>query len=132
MLTPFETLLVTHLVADWILGQTDWEAQNKAKNWRAAMSHASKWWLLIGLAVIWIKWPEAWTEPMGPVVWVLPLMGLLHAFIDRRWPVLWLIKVKEYLPGGRPDLQREPPFWLVICIDQVLHVVQVAIIAACL
>lgn len=136
MLTPFEKLLVAHLVGDWILAQTNWEAQNKAKDWWACWSHAFKWTVAMFLGVYWAL---DWQTPLPFVAWLTVVaMGALHAVIDRRWPVLWLMRTKEYLPlgdplmGGPSPLTMNPPFWLIICLDQVLHIVQVAVIASVL
>lgn len=136
MLTPFEKLLVAHLVGDWILAQTNWEAQNKAKDWFAAWSHAFKWTVAMFLGTYWaLGWPTS----LPFMAWLtVVLMGVLHAIIDRRWPVLWLMRIKEYLPVGDPWVGgpsppiMTPPFWLIICLDQVLHIVQVAVIASVL
>ena len=132
-MTPFEKLLIAHLVGDWILAQTHWEAMNKAKNWFACISHAFKWTLAILFGLMWvIGSADIPTKAMGALL----LMGVLHAIIDRRWPVLWLFRLKEYLPfgdpwvGGPSPLKLDPPMWLIICLDQVLHIVQVAIIAS--
>jgi hypothetical protein len=128
-LTPFEILFVAHLVGDWILAQTDWEAMNKARHWGACLSHAGKWTLVMALGVAIAR--GFTPAPLG--LWAVVLAnGGAHALIDRRTPVLWLMRVKEYIPVGsymaRAE-RRDPPFWLVICVDQVLHIVQVAILA---
>ena len=36
----FDKLLVAHLVGDWLL-QTEWQALNKSRNYRALFSHVS-------------------------------------------------------------------------------------------
>ena len=42
----FDKLLVAHLVGDWLL-QTEWQALNKSKNYRALLSHISTYSLVI-------------------------------------------------------------------------------------
>ena len=42
----FDSLLVAHLVGDWLL-QTEWQALNKTKNWRAMWAHVAVYHILI-------------------------------------------------------------------------------------
>ncbi|MFZ5814687.1 MAG: hypothetical protein ACOY93_05235 [Bacillota bacterium] len=134
-MTPFEKLLVAHLVGDWILAQTTWEALNKEKNWLACGSHALKWTLCLLAGLWWIReWGAFSWKQDATLLITLAAMGLLHGLLDRRWLVERIIQVKEYIPLGLPLMApgsgEKPPFFVVICVDQVLHVVQVAVLAS--
>lgn len=117
-MTPFEILFVAHLVGDVLFGQTEYEAINKATRWRPCITHAAKWTLIIAAASIIAGW-------RGEVLFAASLfvMGVLHAIIDRRWPVVRLLRLVK-------GITDDPPDWLVIWTDQVLHIVQIAILAS--
>lgn len=125
-MTPFSWLLVGHFVGDMILGQTDYEATHKATHWLPCITHAAKWTIVLGLFAVFAGWTGS-----GTFLWWLLAMGVLHAVIDRRWPVRLIIKAKEYIPLGRPS-DKEPPAFLMMWVDQVLHLIQVAILAVAL
>lgn len=116
-MTPFSWLFVSHLVGDMIVGQTEYEALNKARLWRPCLTHALKWMLTLAVGAYLAGWRG---EPF--FAGMLLLMGALHAIIDRRWPTVWLLRHIKGVSG-------EPPGWLIMWVDQVLHVVQVAILA---
>lgn len=119
-MTPFEWLLVGHLVGDMVIGQTEAEALNKSTNWRRCITHALKWTATLGVAAALAGWRG---EPTFGLL--LLVMGALHAVIDRRWPVVWVLRRVKGVTG-------DPPGWLVMWVDQVLHVVQVAVLALAL
>src|SRR3989338_9869518 len=109
-MTVFEALLMAHLIGDWIL-QTEYQALNKMKgkffNW-ALSNHC----------VVYPAWfvPAFWCFEIS---WsLLSLIFSSHMFLDSRWPVVWWInKVKL------TDMKTiEALFWLVIAVDQVMHI----------
>lgn len=118
-MTPFSWLFVAHLVGDMLL-QTEHEAFNKATKWRPCLTHALKWTLALAAGA----WLAGWRGDLG-LATLLIAMGALHALTDRRWSVVWLVRHLKGVSG-------EPPGWLVMWVDQVLHVVQVAVLAALL
>lgn len=82
----YAMLHAVHGVADYWL-QTDWQAQNKTKNWKALLSHVviysmAFWcvgWVLLAYAGL-AQWKCA----------VLPLViGIPHGWMDRRKFLMW-------------------------------------------
>lgn len=125
-MTPFEWLLCGHLVGDWLL-QSDYEALNKGERWLPNITHVSKWTMSVAASA----WVVGWRGEAGFLLWLLA-MGVVHALVDRRWPTLWIIWLKERMPMARPKEAREPPMFLVFCVDQVVHILQVAVLAVIL
>lgn len=116
-MTVFESLLVTHLVMDWLF-QTDWQATHKHDLWRAACAHC----LIYAAGFI-------------PVLafyhasfWFLVVLFCSHLFLDR-WPVSeWVLR---HVKRVRKDRMPESLWYIVnITVDQVLHVLVLAFIAA--
>jgi hypothetical protein len=105
-LTPFESGLVAHLVADWIL-QNDWMAHNKLSlRHPAAWTHASIHALCLGLALGW---------PAGVV------LGFIHLLIDTRVPVAWWMR--SFKKCDQSPAASSIGIWL----DQTLHIVCIAV-----
>src|SRR5687767_11828595 len=111
----FLLLLCGHLIGDWVV-QTDWMAANKgvpsqASSWRRSMwanqAHCLTYHLAMAVAVLplWHTWG---TLLAFVVSWAT------HGFIDRRWPVRWLLR-----KTGSPGFAEQT--WGVIATDQALH-----------
>lgn len=127
-MTPFEYLFVAHFVGDIIL-QTDKEGLGKKTNWLLCLSHATKWTLTLLLASWLAVDALSWRYLL-----LLVAMGLLHALIDRRWMPVLVLRWKEYLWVGDSRIAKghEYPMWLVIWVDQTLHLLQIATLAIAL
>jgi hypothetical protein len=85
------TLLVAHNLADHLI-QTDHQAAHKARSWRAMSGHVTGY-TITSVAFLAIIWFALDVQPD----WQWTLAGLAfsagtHALIDRRWPVLWLLR----------------------------------------
>lgn len=114
-ITPFEALVLSHLVGDWLL-QTPYQAINKMHGSffnRALWTHCFLYTLTCVPAILYFSLSY----------WSIGIIFGTHLFIDRRWPIVKLLKMKSR------DPQYEPSFWLVIVVDQVVHIV---ILAACI
>lgn len=130
----FPLLLAGHLLGDWVV-QTDWQAANKA--WaprrvylRASAKARDSWWFSVRA-----NQAHCLTYHLTMAAFVLPVWhtwgtGLAflvswasHGFIDRRWPVRWLLR-----RTGSPVFSELT--WGVIGADQALHVAILAMIAA--
>jgi hypothetical protein len=113
----FDKLLVAHLVGDWLL-QTEWQALNKSKNNRALFSHISIYSLVIfGVLVITFGF-------RNPSIYLMVLMlAVSHALLDLGWPVV------HFMRRFRLIVDRPPERWLVMAVDQVLHIVLLAFAA---
>jgi hypothetical protein len=95
-------LAVGHNLADHVLGQTDRQAAGKAApgaeaiakgasrraGWGACLSHVALYHLV--LAIAWWALPLQLTllGPLAGFAW----SAVTHAFLDRRWPVRWLLE----------------------------------------
>lgn len=138
--------LLCHLFGDYIL-QSDWMAQNKTKEDRAAMIHA----LAYSLCFVPLVWFHGRDVRAAFVCWIV--IFLTHFLIDRYrlaryvvWAKNWLAPwSREYLPKGEwENLDRyrlvppNPPLadcptgypptvppwmavWLLIIADNTLH-----------
>ena len=110
-MTLFETLLIAHMLGEWLF-QTEWQALNKAHNWRAMFYHVATYHVIV-LSLLVYK-----LGPQNILVYsVTALLALSHAIVDRRWPVLWWMKTM------RLSVSRPPEQWLMIVADQAVHVV---------
>ena len=113
-MTLFETLLIAHVIGDWLL-QTEWQALNKARSWRALLTHVVIYHLVILAALLW---------KMGtgiPTVYAVVVgLAIVHTIMDRKRPVEWFMRTM------RISVTREPEGWLAIAVDQSLHLVWLA------
>jgi hypothetical protein len=114
----FDTLLIAHLLGDWLL-QTEWMAIEKQRNWGAMWSHVAIYHMLV-LAVLLVGVAGRTVEVLVAVA----VLALSHAWLDRGWPVVGLMKALRIVRV------REPERWLVMVVDQVLHVTLLAIATA--
>jgi hypothetical protein len=100
-LTPFESALVIHLVADWLL-QNEWMAVNKVR-----LSHPAAW-VHGGIHGVLLGFVLGWKAGL--------VLGLVHTLVDTRVPLLWWVRVFKRCQGS-PDLSL-----LLIGCDQVIHI----------
>lgn len=84
------TLLVAHTVGDHVI-QTDWQAANKHRSWRAMADHVVSYQgaQLLGLVVVGTA-VGLHFHPWWSLAGALFSAGT-HAFLDRRWPVRWVL-----------------------------------------
>lgn len=118
----FPALLAAHLIGDWIV-QTDWQAANKTSSWDAMMQHMVGYHACILLAIL-ATWPNP--GPRGHVVAaaaIATISLLTHGFIDRRWPVRWLMR-----HTGSAAFSETT--WGVLVVDQALHLSILCVLAA--
>ena len=113
-MTVFEVLLVGHVIGDWLL-QTEWQALNKGRNWRAMLAHVIVYHIVITL-LLGLKMGFSHT-PIYPVILAL---AILHVIFDRQHFVRWVMRAL------RITVDREPQRWLSVAVDQSLHVVILA------
>ncbi|GAA3561387.1 hypothetical protein GCM10022222_51450 [Amycolatopsis ultiminotia] len=96
---------VAHNLADHVTGQTDWQADNKGAptshqiaaganphtGWPANLAHVGQYHatlLLLG-SLAWLVLPLHWSA--WGITTALLWSAATHAFLDRRWPVRWLL-----------------------------------------
>lgn len=113
----FDWLLVGHLVGDFLV-QTDNMAKNKAQSWPWMLKHVGVYLAVIAapVSVYALHHPlPAWLIAVA-----LLLIGGTHIILDRRdLTVRWM-----RLVGISPD---HP--WLPIVVDQVFHLLVLAVVA---
>ena len=112
----FPMLIAGHLIGDWV-AQSDWQAANKTTSWRANQLHMASYHLVVAGAVAVSSTPGWYSTLIVAVSWVT------HSFIDRRWPVRWLM----CHTGSGPF--SETTFG-VIAVDQALHLSILCVLAA--
>jgi hypothetical protein len=145
----FALALAGHLVGDWLV-QTDWQAANKtwpqpfsdedqaevrrvhgdARGAAISWAESRAWWRSVRaleahmvsyhavLAVFVAPW---WHDRWA--LFALAVSWLTHQFIDRRWPVRWLLSHT----GSRAFAEQT---WGVLVTDQALHITIVALLTA--
>lgn len=115
MVTVLALVLAGHFVGDWIV-QTDYQAAAKVTSWWANQQHVLGYHLAMGVLVAPV-WHDRWALAALAVSWVS------HSFIDRRWPVRWLMRHT----GSGPF--SETTFG-VIAVDQALHLTFLCLLTA--
>ena len=112
-MTLFESLFLAHLLGDWVL-QTEWQALNKTREWRALLMHLAVYHAIM-LAVLLTRF--SFTDAR---VWIaIIFLAATHAVLDRRTFTINLLK------AFRGIVQREPESWLVLAVDQSLHLLAI-------
>lgn len=109
-MTLLESLVLTHLLADWLL-QNEWQAVNKARNWVALLSHVAVYHAVL-LAVLLYRF--GWGD--GRVYLVVGLLAVSHAILDRGWTLVWLMRAFRLI------VARKPERWLTLAVDQSIHI----------
>ncbi len=117
MITLFFMLsLVAHLVGDYLI-QTEVEANQKAVknffNW-PLLRHVIKYTACISAVIIYCGVSYWW------VLWIFTT----HYVLDRRAFVLWWRK--KIMRSSEETIQNT--FWLTILVDQIFHVLAIAVI----
>jgi hypothetical protein len=113
----FDWLLVAHLVGDFLL-QTDGMAKHKVHRWPWMLRHVGLYMAVISvvLLIYGLRQPDA----LWAVVIVWLFLALTHVILDRRVFTAWWMRSVGISP--------EHP-WLSIVVDQVFHVLTLAIAA---
>lgn len=113
----FDWLLIGHLLGDFVI-QNDNIAKNKPQRWPLLLSHVSLYMVvMIPIVVVY-----AFTHPLPFWLAVSALLFLsgTHIILDRRdFTVRWMRFV-----GMSPDR-----IWLSIVVDQIFHLLTLAIVA---
>src|SRR4051794_13211420 len=94
------------MLGDWVI-QTDAQALAKMNSWRAMLGHVLTYHLCMALFVL-PFWHDRWAA-LG-----LAVSAVTHGFIDRRWPVRWLLR--ETGSANFSEMQLG-----MLSADQALH-----------
>lgn len=117
-LSLFDSLLVAHLVGDWLL-QSEHQALAKARSWGALLAHLAVYHVLVlGALLLYFPAPD-----LRIYVAVL-LLAASHAWLDRGTHVVSLMRALRIIQ------RREPERWLHLATDQTLHILALALVAA--
>lgn len=115
-------LLAAHFIGDWIV-QTDWQAANKMlpgfDGWRANVEHMVGYHACIALFLV----PWYWASNSSAILVILAASWVTHSFIDRRWPVRWLMRHTGSAPFSETTFG-------VVAVDQALHLSILCVLAA--
>jgi len=108
-MTAFETLLMAHILGDWIF-QTEWQAVNKERQWRAMLTHVAVYHAIV---VVGLGLRFGFADPR--VYAVVAGLAVVHTILDRRRPL------RRFMRAMRITTTREAEPWLAIAVDQSLH-----------
>lgn len=116
-MTLLPALLAAHFIGDWIV-QTDWQAANKMTSWRANQMHILGYHACVLVALEAVALHRPWAS-----LTILLCSYVTHSFIDRRWPVRWLMRHTGSAPFSETTFG-------VIAVDQALHLSILCVLAA--
>jgi hypothetical protein len=89
------TLYAAHQLADHVLGQTDKQATHKAApgwhGWRHILTHVGAYHTVMAAMLAVTIGALHLPVTAAGVTAGLTFSALTHAFLDRRWPVRWLL-----------------------------------------
>lgn len=111
-MSPFDILLVAHLVGDYLF-QTSWMAAHKAKYWMPLLTHVLVYTTTVALL--------AWIGFGGLTLWGILLIAVSHVILDRRTFVAWWVRHIMRVKGDQQN-------WLMIMADQVFHIFILALV----
>jgi hypothetical protein len=110
------TLWAAHNVGDHLV-QTDHQAVRKAQSWRAMAGHIAGYQATQALAVCAVLAATGMRCNRRAVLAGMAFSGATHAFIDRRWPVRWLLQ----RAGASGFAEMSTPVNGPYQADQALH-----------
>jgi hypothetical protein len=114
-------LYAAHQLADHVFGQTDNQSSRKADagrdGWRALVGHVVAYHVVMAVMVT----VSVFALRLDPSMWGLAagfaFSVLTHGFLDRRWPVRWVLEHT----GSRPFSRMTSPICGMYLADQALH-----------
>lgn len=113
----FDWLLVAHLVGDFMI-QTDSMANHKVEDWPWMLRHVGSYMVIVSGVLL--AYSLAHHLPLWQIVLALLFLAATHVLLDRRgFTSRWM-----RLVGMSPD---HP--WLNVVIDQVFHILTLALVA---
>lgn len=113
----FDWLVIGHLVGDFLL-QTDNMARYKPQQWPWMLRHIACYMIGMCLIIALFSWQRS--VPLWAALVAVVFIVVTHIILDRRaCTARWM-----QLVGMSPEQT-----WLLIVVDQVLHLVTLAIVA---
>lgn len=129
------TFLVAHNLADHVLGQNDYQATYKMeksrRGWLALLGHVVQYHVVMIVMTLLVVIALGLTVSSLGLVLGFIFSMVTHGFIDRRWPVKWLLQKT----GSAGFAEMQTPVNGMYQGDQSLHEAALwisALIVACL
>jgi hypothetical protein len=113
----FDWLLVGHLIGDFLM-QTDSMASRKENSWSWMLGHVGIYMVVIGAVLI--VYALSHSLPAWLLAVVLLFICGTHIVLDRRGFALWWMRFVNIAPDHE---------WLPIVVDQVFHLLTLAVVA---
>jgi hypothetical protein len=115
--TAFILQFVGHRIGDYLF-QTDYQAQNKAKNAVARARHCIVYAATIGVLML-----VSFDVKLALIVTAITFVE--HMIIDSRKPVVGWKKLLERVVGNKGFDIDKMPFFVLIEIDQTIHMMRI-------
>lgn len=109
-MSPFDLLLIGHLVGDFLF-QTTWMAQYKATKWLPLLTHVTVYTFIValfGLLFGGLSW------------WGIAVIYIGHVILDRKTFITFWVEKVQMAKGASNN-------WLSIVADQIFHLILLAI-----
>lgn len=113
----FDWLLIGHLVGDFLL-QSDRIAAEKPYRWRALFEHVAVY--MTAIAAVVVGYALAHPLPLWLMAAVLLFILVTHIILDRRNFTQWWMRLAGISAQN---------VWLAIVLDQVFHLLTLALVA---
>lgn len=115
------TMYAAHQVSDHVLGQTDEDVANKtlpgALGWNAVISHVVKYHFYMAAMLAVTVFVFSLPVTFSGVFSCLMFSAVTHVFLDRRWPVKWILDKT----GSSKFAKMQQPLCGMYLADQGLH-----------
>jgi hypothetical protein len=119
-MTPFEILLVSHLVIDWIF-QTKTEAYGKLTEWWTRFNHCIFYGTMMTLITfIMLILKPNWVEETDPLIGVVITFAFLGYYTSSHF-LFDTPDVKKWIAKNFRK-EEEAPLWYYLGLDQILHI----------
>lgn len=114
-------LYAAHQLADHVFGQTDNQSSHKADKsrdgWKALIGHVVAYHVVMTVMLtVSVFALRLHVSPWGMTAGVL-FSFVTHGFLDRRWPVRWVLEHT----GSKPFSRMTTPICGMYLADQALH-----------
>ncbi|MHB8126729.1 MAG: DUF3307 domain-containing protein [Desulfitobacteriaceae bacterium] len=112
-MSHFDLLLVAHLIGDFLF-QTNWMAKNKTNKYFPLFVHTGLYTIIVAFI--------AWLSFGGLPLWGILTIFIVHTILDKRIFVEWWIQTIMMT-------KENDSVWLKIVVDQIFHILVLAVIS---
>lgn len=113
----FAWLFVAHLVGDFLI-QTRNMAEHKATDWSWLLRHIAAYMAFVTIVIVW--YAISFDVPAWLTIASLLFVAVTHIILDRRTFTAWWV---------RTVTQASDIPWLSVVVDQVFHILALAVVA---